>query len=689
MTLGAKLRIGLFLPAILLVFVGFAIAVATWRAKEAAQAVAAPVAMVEITGRSAVAIEVLLRHLERAAADDSIAVQARFRPFQDEFTAQVTNLSEALGAAGRHDQARALAGLAERMIAAVSNAIFAQANVNGTRDVMPMAAHDYSASLSDLASGVRQIGDKAIEERFSAAEALGRQALRSFLAYTAGVEGASQDEVLRILSRSGDAIAAVQKELGPAGAQLRGRFRFVERDRTKMYEAVMQRGAALGRGVAARAELDESVLAMRGMLAGLEAETRSVQNGSLQDIAEAANRFHVASLATLPVIGLFCLAGAAWLARDVVNPMAQLRRGMISLSQGRLDVEFPKSSLKGELAELLRAAEVFRQQAAERESVSAQLSLLARKNEAQALSATARVVRMDDAVGAALGDLRATAERLNEASNLMGETAESSEVRAREAQEGLSDAMRRMSEIVAATLSISESGAMMMEASAQSSALAQQAVGDVDQSSDTLLALAARLESINSDIGTIRAIARKTNLLALNAAIEAARAGEAGRGFSVVANEVKDLARTTSDVTEHIERNAEDMRSASASAVASLDGTRRRIREMAERAESVSAAATAQAASISDISNASAEVAQAVEIGARICVHVGEEVSRTRRTASDVRAQAEALSQEAEQLERVMLDAGRVAAGASEAHEVVGHNAPLAPRQPSGLRQAA
>lgn len=137
------------------------------------------------------------------------------------------------------------------------------------------------------------------------------------------------------------------------------------------------------------------------------------------------------------------------------------------------------------------------------------------------------------------------------------------------------------------TRDIAEKGAEVIQ---QSASGMRDIAADIDGSSHLIAKLGERSEQITAIVNTIRAIADQTNLLALNAAIEAARAGEQGRGFAVVADEVRQLAARTSGSTSEISSMIAMIQNETRQAITSMDGTRDRAAlgvDLANRAGAV------------------------------------------------------------------------------------------------------
>ncbi len=142
----------------------------------------------------------------------------------------------------------------------------------------------------------------------------------------------------------------------------------------------------------------------------------------------------------------------------------------------------------------------------------------------------------------------------------------------------------------------------------------------IDSASDRVFALAEAVGAIKGVVSEIRQIADQTNLLALNAAIEAARAGEAGRGFAVVADEVRKLAERSADATELIHQHL------SAIHGTSLESTELMRQVMAEMRDSMALSRTTGEA-IERIESAAGEVIEVVE-GITRLVDIGQSSSR-------------------------------------------------------------
>ena len=133
--------------------------------------------------------------------------------------------------------------------------------------------------------------------------------------------------------------------------------------------------------------------------------------------------------------------------------------------------------------------------------------------------------------------------------------------------------------------------------------------GEVGNASQVISELEASSENIGGMLDVIKAIAEQTNLLALNAAIEAARAGEQGRGFAVVADEVRTLASRTQESTVEIEELVTQFQSSAKGASSAMDSGKDKAREGVEFAQSVSTALGQIAQSINAIADMNSDIA--------------------------------------------------------------------------------
>jgi methyl-accepting chemotaxis protein len=211
-------------------------------------------------------------------------------------------------------------------------------------------------------------------------------------------------------------------------------------------------------------------------------------------------------------------------------------------------------------------------------------------------------------VGQRSGAVLSATEELDATSRLLAEVAAAANTQTEAGLQSTTVALSGSEHVAAATEELSASIREISTQADQSKTVSDRAIQQVLRARQVMREVADSSQAVAQIVNVIAEIARQTNLLALNAAIEAARAGDAGRGFGVVASEVKELANQTRSSTKDITERIESVRGA-------VDRGERAVEDISAALEQLAGYVTSINAAIYEQNAVTAEIARGAEQG--------------------------------------------------------------------------
>jgi hemerythrin-like metal-binding protein len=372
--------------------------------------------------------------------------------------------------------------------------------------------------------------------------------------------------------------------------------------------------------------------------ADLKALTANVQ-------AKAQTAFYTSSLLTFALLLLTAVIVTV-IIRGITKPIGQMTGAMTELADGNKSIEIPGAERGDEIGSMAVAVQVFKENMIRAEQLGEE------QEQAQARREK-RQSRIDNYISDFELTMMTVLEGMESADTIMKKTADEMSVGANDTTAqattvaaAAEQASVNVQTVASATEQLSASTREIAQQVNHSAEVAASAVSRADSTMEEIQELEGLVEKIGDVVELISDIAEQTNLLALNATIEAARAGEAGKGFAVVASEVKNLANQTAKATGEIGRQISEVQTSTGKSVASIRDISDVINNVNDVATSISAAVEQQDAATREIaSNVEQASAGTTEVSSSITM-VTTSAHHSLELAHHIESSSESLSEQ-------------------------------------------
>ena len=411
--------------------------------------------------------------------------------------------------------------------------------------------------------------------------------------------------------------------------------------------------AAGNQAAAARsyADITRAYTAHRAVIDDIVKRTNDDNAATETEATASVTAFSIALWSVSALVVLMVGAGVLGVGIGVVRPITAMTEVMRRLAEGDLDISIPSLRRKDEVGAMADAVQIFRDNAGRVRDLEIEQVALKQRSEAERRDAMRRVAGDFEAtIGEIVKVVWSASSEIEDAAATLTTSAESTQglsagVAAASAQSSTNvTSAAAASEEMAA--SVNEIGRQVEDAQR----IARCAVEQAERTNQRVATLSQAATRIGEVVKMINEVAEQTNLLALNATIEAARAGEAGRGFAVVASEVKALAAQTAKATDEIASQITQMQHATGESVSAINEIGMTISRISEISSAIAAAVEEQGVATHEIARNVQEAASGAREVTSSIAQVNRGAVDTGAAAAQVHGSAAALLGESQRL---------------------------------------
>ena len=399
--------------------------------------------------------------------------------------------------------------------------------------------------------------------------------------------------------------------------------------------------------------LDETALALAPVYLDLVNQLGAQADQANSRFEQRSRDIALWTLIVIAVTALVCTLLSFAVGRAVGKPIAAMTDLMRRLAAGELQISLPSKRRRDEIGDMAQALEIFKHNAIERAGLADEINQQRARQEEERKTQMRQIAgQLESSVANVANGISSAADLITTTASRLDQLASAGHNRCTTAAAAADRTSGNVQAVASAATELTASIAEVGRLAEVSLSAARQMVVESDGANSLIGTLSDAAAKVSSVVDLVRSIASQTHLLALNATIEAARAGPAGKGFSIVAHEVKVLAQQTSEATEDIGGLVKGMIDATQSATRAVEAVHSTIAEVRHVAAEIASAVGEQSTATLEIARIVSDAAAATSAVAHDIGEAAQMTERTGGASGELVSAAAVLSSESVALRR-------------------------------------